>query len=98
MQVFGDINFEYKQLEQLPWKDEVIIERMYGNLNLNFNNLKDFKGFPKYLMGDLEILGNKFENFDDFPLEINGNLFINFDLDEELRKRVKKNIVCDFFE
>lgn len=90
--VYGDIYLDDMNLTELPWKDKYIVQNLYGNLNLNYNHLKTFKNFPKYIHGDLNIVKNQFENFDGFPDCVEGDLDYNenqLKLNENVRERVK---------
>lgn len=91
--VYGDIYLDDQNLTELPWKRQYIVQYLYGSLYLSNNNLKDFENFPKYIEGNLELANNPIESFNNFPLEIREDLYITFQLPQELKERVKGNIL-----
>lgn len=72
--VYGDIYLDDQGLTELPWKGHYIIQHLYGDLILNYNNLTNFDDFPKYIDGDLGIEENPIKDFKNAP-NVTGQIY-----------------------
>ena len=72
--IFGNLNLPYLDLEYLPFKFNVI----KGDFFCNHNKLKSFNNFPEIIEGNLYCYNNYFYNFNEIPKIILGNLDCSF--------------------